>query len=306
MNVREWALPVYTILMQLAVGSLGALWTIRAVYLRKYGKEELERLTLNPIAIILLTVVAAMLGSFFHLSQPYKAFLAILNILNSWLSREIVFTVCMFGCIVILWYLQANVDGHTRLKTWLGWAGFAFGLGAVFCMSRIYILPTQASWDTPYTTLSFYTSVIVLGAAACLTMVVVDLQYSQIQTPNMVGERPAIIRKSMAALTGMTFVGVVLILGLYIYLVNRLNGGDVTAEASLQLYLGLYQPLLIFRLVAMLAGAAWMVFSVYRTLSGRITLNHFGAHTYLACLFLLVGEILGRFLFYATHIRLGI
>ena len=58
--------------------------------------------------------------------------------------------------------------------------------------------------------------------------------------------------------------------------------------------------------IVSLAGAAWMAVSVYRTLSGRITLNHFGTHAYLACLFLLVGEILGRFLFYATHIRLGI
>ncbi len=29
MNVREWALPVYTILMQMAVGGLFVLWVIR-------------------------------------------------------------------------------------------------------------------------------------------------------------------------------------------------------------------------------------------------------------------------------------
>ncbi len=134
MNVREWALPVYTILMQLAVGSLGILLAIRLVFSRRYGDAEVERLMRNPVAVILLTVAAAMLGSFFHLSRPYMAFVAIFNFTSSWLSREILFTVAMFFCIASLWYLQANVENHMRLKTWLGWGGFCFGLGAVFCM----------------------------------------------------------------------------------------------------------------------------------------------------------------------------
>ena len=40
MNLREWALPVYTILMQLAVGALFSLWVIRALSSAKYGERK--------------------------------------------------------------------------------------------------------------------------------------------------------------------------------------------------------------------------------------------------------------------------
>ena len=276
MNVREWALPVYTILMQLAIGALGTLWTIRFVFRSKYSEEQLERLVRNPIAVILITVIAAMIGSFFHLSRPYLAFVAIFNFANSWLSREITFTVSAFICIALLWYFQANVEGHMRVKTRLGWAGFLFGLGAIFCMSRIYILPTQASWDNAYTTLSFYVSMIILGSAASLTMMVIDIRYSQIQAPETVGDRPQIIRSSMTGISVMSASSAAMILALYVYLMNNLNAGDVTAKASLELYLGLYQPLFIFRLVVMLAGSIWMIISVARIRREKISLPQFG------------------------------
>ena len=39
MNVREWALPVYTILMQMAVGGLFVLWVIRGWSVIKFTKR---------------------------------------------------------------------------------------------------------------------------------------------------------------------------------------------------------------------------------------------------------------------------
>jgi DMSO reductase anchor subunit len=56
----------------------------------------------------------------------------------------------------------------------------------------------------------------------------------------------------------------------------------------------------------MLGGAAWLVVAIVRTFHHKINFTNFTFHAYMACLLLLVGEILGRFLFYATHIRLGI
>ena len=37
MNIREWTLPVYTILTQLAAGALFVLWVIRTLSNSKYG-----------------------------------------------------------------------------------------------------------------------------------------------------------------------------------------------------------------------------------------------------------------------------
>ena len=48
MNVREWALPVYTILMQLAVGALFVLWLIRAFVKSKFSSEQLDQYPAKP------------------------------------------------------------------------------------------------------------------------------------------------------------------------------------------------------------------------------------------------------------------
>jgi len=87
MNVREWALPVYTILMQLAVGALFVLWSIRALARFKMNSNEIDRMMQNPIFIISFTILIAIIGAHFHLSRPFHSFLAALNFRSSWLSR---------------------------------------------------------------------------------------------------------------------------------------------------------------------------------------------------------------------------
>jgi anaerobic dimethyl sulfoxide reductase subunit C (anchor subunit) len=307
MNVREWALPVYTILMQLAIGSLGVLWILRTLLMSKYHAEGMEQITRNPIAIILITVIAGMLGSFFHLSRPYIAFLAILNILSSWLSREIFFTVLLFGAVAILWIMQAHVDGYYRIKTALGWTAFASGLATIFCMSHLYTLPVQASWNVPFTTISFYTTAALLGTAACLTMITVDMQYSQLTNPDKPDLRPQIIRQILPGMAIAILVEVIISFASYANLMQTLeSNSSITAHASLDLYMDLYHPLLILRLAVMFTGALWVIVSVTRTLKQKMSLSRFTAHAYFTCLLLLIGEILGRFLFYATHIRIGL
>jgi len=96
MNVREWALPVYTILIQLAVGAVFVLWVIRAYALRKFNPGEIDRITRNPILVIFFTVFVAMVGSHFHLSKPFHSFFAVRNFATSWLSREVFFTMIFF------------------------------------------------------------------------------------------------------------------------------------------------------------------------------------------------------------------
>ncbi|HWQ84371.1 MAG TPA: DmsC/YnfH family molybdoenzyme membrane anchor subunit, partial [Anaerolineales bacterium] len=96
MNLREWALPIYTILMQLAVGTLLVLWLIRRFNLERVGGEAMVRILRRPVLVMFFTILIAIIGSHLHLSNPLLSFLAVLNIKYSWLSREIVFTVLTF------------------------------------------------------------------------------------------------------------------------------------------------------------------------------------------------------------------
>jgi DMSO reductase anchor subunit len=60
------------------------------------------------------------------------------------------------------------------------------------------------------------------------------------------------------------------------------------------------------RLVFLVTAPILLGYPVYRLLRLKSTPQQLVIPVYLSCLLVLIGEILGRFLFYATHIRLGV
>lgn len=306
MNVREWALPVYTILMQLTVGSLFVLWLIRSLSNSKFSHQEIDRIIRNPIIVIAFTAVVAMGGSHFHLSKPFHSFLAVLNFKSSWLSREIVFTVLFFLTTMSLLYLTYFRVHHRRLSTALGWLAILFGTILIYCMARIYLLPTQVAWNSGTVIVSFYTTSLVLGVMAIACLMVLDLKFAEIQKTDDVDLRVEVIRYSFSGLTFMASLLVIMRILTLSMQMHQLSQGDLIARTSLRLLLELYQPLLILRVIVLLFAAIYFATSVYRIIRSQLPPQNLMLPVYLSCLLILVGEIIGRFLFYATHIRIGI
>lgn len=306
MNVREWALPVYTILMQLTVGSLFVLWMIRSLANSKFSHQEIDRIIRNPIFVIAFTAVVAMGGSHFHLSKPFHSFLAVLNFKSSWLSREIIFTLLFFLTTMSLLYLTYFRTYHRRLITALGWLAIFFGVILIYCMARIYLLPTQVAWNSNMVILSFYTTSLVLGVMAIACLMVLDLKFAEIQKTDDVELRVEVIRYSFSGLAFMTVLLIFTrILTLFVQM-QELAQGDLIARTSLRLLVELYQPLLFMRLIFIVFAAVYFSISVYRIFRRQLLPQNLMMPVYLSCLLILVGEIIGRFLFYATHIRVGI
>jgi anaerobic dimethyl sulfoxide reductase subunit C (anchor subunit) len=197
MNLREWALPVYTILVQLALGTFLTLWIIRTFAASKYGKERVDHIIDNSILVIFITIAAGMLGAHSHLSKPLHSILAILNLRSSWLSREIVFNALFFLLTGSLLYLQLRSKGSWRFKTILGWLAILSGIGNVYCMARIYVLPTQAAWNTPITVISFFTTAFLLGVMALASLLIMDLRYSELRNLPKSGLQALVIQDSL-------------------------------------------------------------------------------------------------------------
>jgi anaerobic dimethyl sulfoxide reductase subunit C len=306
MEVREWALPVYTILMQLAAGSLLSLWLIRWSTGRQQGYALVDQVMRIPLSAILVTIVVAVIGSHFHLSRSYLSLLAMLNLRTSWLSREILFTIIFFGAVSGLVYIYWFSSGYPRLKMALGWVGIVSGMASVYCMAMIYLLPAQTMWNTPLTVISFLLTVVLLGVTAVSVMIIMDFKVSEIADVAGVGQRRQIIRRSFIWLALAGGITAVIILLLNLSLIATMRQGDLSALTSLELLLGLYQPLLILRYLTLFAGVGWFAITVF--LLHRRPLREMAITTpiYLSCLLVLIGEIMGRFLFYATHVRLGI
>lgn len=306
MNVREWALPVYTILLQLAVGALIVLWLIRYLAGSKFSPQEIDRIISNPILVIAFTSMVAMGGAHFHLSKPFHSFLAVLNIKSSWLSREIVFNVLFFLATMGLLYLTYFQTHRRKFITALGWLAILFGVNLIYCMARIYLIPTQAAWNSHTVIISFYATALMLGGMTIATLMVLDLKFAEIKKADDIELRSQVIRYSSAGLTCLTVVLVILSMAI-IYIQTRLLAqGDLIARTSLSLLLDLYLPLFVMRLILLVCASATLVYAVIRMYRLQIKPQWLMTPVYVSCLLILVGEIIGRFLFYATHIRTGL
>lgn len=307
MNLREWALPVYTILMQLAIGALFFLWVIRTLNSSKYGKEKIEQITSMPVLIIFSTILLAIIGAHFHLSKPYLSVLAILNFRYSWLSREIVFTIIVFICTGLLLLMMRFVNGYHRLKFGLGWGAVLAGFATVYCMARIYLLPTQVAWNSSVTIFSYYAAMFLLGTISLMVILLMDLRFSAGEVPQELDIRVQIIKKSFVWLTVVVTLAAILVIFLGLFQIKLLRTVDLeSAQVSSKLLLELYRPLLIMRIALTIIGVTWLVTVVSYFIRTQISFMRMLEPVYIACIMIMIGEILERYLFYATHVRIGI
>jgi anaerobic dimethyl sulfoxide reductase subunit C len=300
-------LPVYTILFQLAAGSLFILWVIRTLYRGKYSEKALDKIVHRPVLVIFFTFLVAMLGAHFHLSNPLQSFLAIHNFLHSWLSREIVFTILSFlTCAALIDQLNTSAGKSHHRITILGWMVIVFGVASIFCMSNIYRLPTQPSWNQLGTVLLFLLSAVITGVLASIAFLVMDAIFIKDLEPDQDEVRNAIILKCLGWLPHLAVFAVIAITTINVLQILFHNASSGVAESSVELLFGLYLPLFFFRFTFLLAGLGTFIFISFRLLKKQNIISDLVIPVYAACFFVVLSEILGRFLFYATHVRIGI
>jgi anaerobic dimethyl sulfoxide reductase subunit C (anchor subunit) len=310
MNLREWALPLYTVLMQLATGMLLVFWVIRHQLLKQLSSLEVDKILRKPMLMVFLTPIVAMVGSHFHLSDPWISFLAILNVLHSWLSREVLLSVLFFITVTLLFYFTWFFMGEKqRLKTILGWVGVALGITGIFSMSMCYLIPAQPAWDHPFTMALFYCSALILGTISAFTILFMDAIFSGENEPELTNVRYNILRWASRRLMVVILVVMVLIVAMNSIRVMNYQTeapNDQLTQTTLALLLVLYQPLFIMRFITLIGGAGLFALVNHWLVKKRKSLKELVIPVYLSCLMLLMAEILGRFLFYAAHIRVGL
>ncbi len=306
MNLREWALPVYTILMQLATGALLVLWIIRGRGRRRFGDAATAPIVGRLLMVLLATTAIAIGGAHFHLSKPFISFLAILNFRTSWLSREVFFTMLFFGGLGLLVLLEEMALRRPRLYAALGWGTIGSGLISVLCMSYIYLMPTQPAWDSPLTVLSFYATTLLLGIVALAALLMMDLKFAEVRAPESVVQRSEVTGRLLLGFAAAALLLAVIVLAINLAQLNRLHIGGPLAQISLELLLSIYKPLIWLRVGFLAAGVAWFVGAAGVLVWRRKTAADLVVPVYVACLLVLVGEILARFLFYAAHVRTGL
>jgi len=106
------------------------------------------------------------------------------------------------------------------------------------------------------------------------------------------------------AMAAVLLVGVELVV-LPIYLVT-VASGSATGLASVKLMAGTFGWMLALRVLLAFIGAGVFAMFLYRNAMSPGQEKMLGTLAYTAFVIVLIAEVLGRILFYTTHIRIGI
>lgn len=264
----EWSLILFSILTQCAVG----IWVV-AVGLRTFltGKTEPEivaKLTRRPLLVVGPLMCVALVISIFHLGSPTQAYASVANLLTSWLSREIVFS----GLFLFFWVISVVFYRREAPGMALGWFTSALGLIAVFSMSSIYYTTPIPAWASANTYISFFATMLILGAVVCALFMKTVRDF-----PNVQEVRGLLWKLSLLTLG-------VLLVQLAFFLFN---------SESYSLLPLLYCTLLF------LGGINFVVYNFQNFKNPGKSLR---SVFYLSFILLFSAQIIGRYLFYAGAI----
>lgn len=305
MNTREWALILFTLLAQMSVGAFIGLGVIYFFVKRKAGEEQADRFSDRALLAIWPVMGLGLLASLLHLGNPLNAYRAVTNLDTSWLSREVLFGLLFAALGFAFAILQWRKIGSPALRNILAVLAAIFGVLLVFSMAMVYMLPTMPSWNTVVTPLSFFTTTLMLGALALGAAFVVNYAYVQKKDPGCQEAQCSLLRSTMRwiAIVTVVLVGVQLVM-MPLYVASVAASGSTAALASTDLLIGKYGLATALRLILVFVGAGVFGVFLYQNALSPGQEKIMANYAYGAFVLVFVAEILGRFLFYATHVQI--
>jgi anaerobic dimethyl sulfoxide reductase subunit C (anchor subunit) len=284
----DWSLVLFTILVQSAVGIVVITEGARLLS----GADEKILRWQTPTACV-MTAIGLVL-SLTHLGTPMHSVFTIMNLENSWLSREILFVSAFFASILALAVLrrrkpEAKVQALSALA-------IVLGIVAVFVMTKVYLLETVPVWNTISTAFSFYGTMLLAGAVA--SGLIGSIENSGKECGESCTSITGLLCVSAQVGLGLKFVGIVLSM-------IALSSVDNQGTTGLALIAGEGVTVLVVRIAMICAGVGvftWFGLKAIGTKQFRLSMNP----ALCALALVMAGEILDRLMFYGTYLRIGI
>lgn len=307
MNVREWALIAFTILAQMSVGSFLVLGVVHFFAARKEGLEEADRMSDTALLAIGPVIVLSMIVSLIHLGNPMNAYRAVTNFDSSWLSREILATVSFTIVGGVFALMQWRKIASPLIRNIAAWIAAIIGVALVYSMSNVYMLSTQPAWDSYATPVAFFATTLLLGVLATGTAFVANYAYVQRKNPGCADKQCQLLRAAVRwfAVSAVVLLGIELIVA-PLQIAYLAAGTSAAAQTSAAIVFGEFGLVLAVRLVLVFLGAGIIGLFLYQNATSPGQEKLMGSLTYAAFVIVFVAEVLGRFVFYAAHVRVGI
>jgi anaerobic dimethyl sulfoxide reductase subunit C (anchor subunit) len=298
---RAWSLVIFTLWIQVSVGTFGALTIFQHWVSPLISLELLNMIMDSTLDVSALFLVSGVIAATFHLRKPNNAFYSILNIRSSWLSRETILGLIFGLGFMIFSILHWSRVGSTQLRSTSEILTLISGVVLVYTMSKVYRIRTVPTWNNILTSLAFFTTTLLLGTLAFGTVWLWQLPTI------MIGNLQSSIIESSLHWIKSSLIILIVVQMLFMYLgYKKYKTPKNSLIVSFAPNTNHYRIGLIFRLGIGVIGVA--IFSNYiDQLILRFDHTQFQEFSLIiAFLLVLASEIIGRFLFYASYKRFGL
>ncbi|CFQ88962.1 anaerobic dimethyl sulfoxide reductase chain C [Yersinia frederiksenii] len=284
MGWHEWPLMVFTVLGQCVVGGFIVLGL--ALIFGGLNRGQQQRVH-RSMFVLWVLMALAFIASTLHLGSPMRAFNSLNRVGESALSNEIAAGSVFFAVAGFYWLL-AVLD---KMPAMLGkiWLVVAMVLGVVFvyAMCRVYSIDTVPTWDNLYTPLGFVLTVFIGGPM---------LGYLLLQLAGIT--RDTAYGRMMLQLPMISVLALIISIASVIMQAASLPTIYSSVQQASEL-IPHYGTLMVWRLVLLVLGLGCWICPLIR---GR---NPMTLGMIFAMLLIIVGELIGRGVFYGLHMTVG-
>lgn len=288
---EEWPLMMFTLFSQFAIGTFIILIVIRLALSKKIEEKTIARLTNSGLLAVGFIMVVAIVFSLFHLGDPLGAYRSITNPGTSWLSREILSAVVFLG----LWFVDYILNRQGRSNRGLEWIAAVMGLIVIYSMASIYSSSIIPAWSNINTYLSFFGTTVVFGCLSGITFVLQAMHGKE--------DYPA-VRGLLKTLSLATLIAVAVQLCYLPLYLTGLGGDGIAAQTSAQLLSGSYAFPLVIRWAFSILGGCIVFYTLYK--QEKVKALNMMNIAYVALVLVVIGEFIGRYVFYASAISIKI
>ncbi len=285
---NEGALIGFTLLSQLVVGSL-IFYSL--IYFSDKGAIRQLPFGFNirtPELLLLAGMIIATTISFLHLGSPANAINALNNLATSWISREIL-SLLVFSLSLLLLFL-----GRWLMKSGEKIISFIFLLSAITgiifitVMIGLYMIPTVVTWATWHTALSFVLTTLILGICGVLAYFVIFNREVEKIKPLLQLLMVFLIIEALLSVLNYTMLSNISIPHTNQFLLENLH--------------------LNYSIIRVAVIVALLIFLLFIS---RIKMKYGNLFTVkvllvLAIILVLFEQYAGRYLFYASFVRVGL
>ncbi|MCF8304675.1 MAG: dimethyl sulfoxide reductase anchor subunit [Bacteroidales bacterium] len=280
--MHEWSLIIFTLFTQFAVGA----FVVTGLVERQQQTASTQNIIISTNAALLIIVIAAMvalMASFLHLGNPSNALYALNNLASSWLSREILLLSLFTGGAILFLLLNFKSYGSRALRNVTAYMTALTGLLAVFSMAKVYMLETVPVWNTILTPVQFFLTAFILGGMGVFQITK--------------GMNTSLAQRWLKGL----FVLIIASIVVWLTTTYLISGSGIAEKASLEILFIENRWLFYGRILLLAISILLLLYPIVRqSVQGKSGL--FVA----VFLILIIAEVIGRYLFYASYVRVGV